>query len=254
MTTFERYRADDHMASNQIMPVMKVKNQQILVVEDEEAIVQLLEYNLRAEGYETIIARDGEEAIELALTAEPDAILLDWMLPLKSGLEVCRQLRRRSETGDIPIIMLTARSEESDKLRGLDMGADDYLTKPFSPSELLARLRAVLRRSQPAQLKDTLSVGSITIVQSDHRVIRDGFELSLAPTEYRLLRHFLQFPGRVFSREQLLDAVWGRDKDIEPRTVDVHIRRLRKAIDLPGQPNLIRTVREVGYALENATD
>ena len=124
MTTFERYRADDHMASNQIMPVMKVKNQQILVVEDEEAIVQLLEYNLRAEGYETIIARDGEEAIELALTAEPDAILLDWMLPLKSGLEVCRQLRRRSETGDIPIIMLTARSEESDKLRGLDMGAE----------------------------------------------------------------------------------------------------------------------------------
>ncbi len=253
MTTFERYRADDHMASNQIMPVMKVKNQQILVVEDEEAIVQLLEYNLRAEGYETIIARDGEEAIELALTAEPDAILLDWMLPLKSGLEVCRQLRRRSETGDIPIIMLTARSEESDKLRGLDMGADDYLTKPFSPSELLARLRAVLRRSQPAQLKDTLSVGNISIVQSDHRVMRDGVELSLAPTEYRLLRHFLQFPGRVFSREQLLDAVWGRDKDIEPRTVDVHIRRLRKAIDLPGQPNLIRTVREVGYALENET-
>lgn len=253
MTIFERYRADDHMASNQIMPVMKVKNQQILVVEDEEAIVQLLEYNLRAEGYETIIARDGEEAIELALTAEPDAILLDWMLPLKSGLEVCRQLRRRSETGDIPIIMLTARSEESDKLRGLDMGADDYLTKPFSPSELLARLRAVLRRSQPAQLKDTLSVGNISIVQSDHRVMRDGVELSLAPTEYRLLRHFLQFPGRVFSREQLLDAVWGRDKDIEPRTVDVHIRRLRKAIDLPGQPNLIRTVREVGYALENET-
>ena len=253
MTIFERYRADDHMASNQIMPVMKVKNQQILVVEDEEAIVQLLEYNLRAEGYETIIARDGEEAIELALTAEPDAILLDCMLPLKSGLEVCRQLRRRSETGDIPIIMLTARSEESDKLRGLDMGADDYLTKPFSPSELLARLRAVLRRSQPAQLKDTLSVGNISIVQSDHRVMRDGVELSLAPTEYRLLRHFLQFPGRVFSREQLLDAVWGRDKDIEPRTVDVHIRRLRKAIDLPGQPNLIRTVREVGYALENET-
>ena len=228
-----------------------MKNRRILIVEDEEAIIQLLDYNLRAEGYETVVARDGEEAIEIALTAEPDAVLLDWMLPHKSGLEVCRRLRRRPETSDLPIIMLTARSEENDKLRGLDMGADDYVTKPFSPSELLARLRAVLRRTQPAQLKDTLSVGGISIIQSEHRVVRDGTELNLAPTEYRLLRHLLQFPGRVFSREQLLDAVWGRDKDIEPRTVDVHIRRLRKAIDLPGKPNLIRTVREVGYAIED---
>ena len=179
-----------------------MKNRRILIVEDEEAIIQLLDYNLRAEGYETVVARDGEEAIEIALTAEPDAVLLDWMLPHKSGLEVCRRLRRRPETSDLPIIMLTARSEENDKLRGLDMGADDYVTKPFSPSELLARLRAVLRRTQPAQLKDTLSVGGISIIQSDHRVVRDGTELNLAPTEYRLLRHLLQFPGRVFSREQ----------------------------------------------------
>ena len=231
-------------------PSLKIKNQRILVVEDDKAIVALLEYNLEAEGYEVLVAQNGEEGVELALTGEPDAVLLDWMLPAKSGLEVCRQLRRRTETCDLPIIMLTARTEETDKLRGLDMGADDYVTKPFSPHELLARLRAVLRRSQPAALKDTLTVGELTLIQSDHRVERAGVEVTLAPTEYRLLRHLLQYPGRVFSREQLLDAVWGRDKDIEPRTVDVHIRRLRKAVDLPGRPNLIRTVREVGYALE----
>lgn len=222
----------------------------VLIVEDEEAIVTLLDYNLRSAGYQTAVARDGEEAVDLARTLAPDAILLDWMLPLRSGLEVCRHLRRFPETSDVPIIMLTARGEEQDKLRGLDMGADDYLTKPFSPQELLARLRAVLRRAQPARLKEMLTFDNIAMDQGSHRVTRGEAMIDLAPTEYRLLRHFLQFPGRVFSREQLLEAVWGREKDIEPRTVDVHIRRLRKALNVQGDSDLIRTVREVGYALD----
>lgn len=222
----------------------------VLIVEDEEAIVTLLDYNLRSAGYDTVVARDGEEAVDLALTTEPNAILLDWMLPLRSGLEVCRHLRRYPETSDVPIIMLTARGEEQDKLRGLDMGADDYLTKPFSPQELLARLRAVLRRSQPARLKEILVFADIQMDQGMHKVSRGDMALDLAPTEFRLLRHFMQFPGRVFSREQLLDSVWGREKDVEPRTVDVHIRRLRKALNANGDSDVIRTVREVGYALD----
>ena len=222
----------------------------VLIVEDEEAIVTLLDYNLRSAGYDTVVARDGEEAVDLALTTEPNAILLDWMLPLRSGLEVCRHLRRYPETSDVPIIMLTARGEEQDKLRGLDMGADDYLTKPFSPQELLARLRAVLRRSQPARLKEILVFADIQMDQGMHKVSRGDMALDLAPTEFRLLRHFMQFPGRVFSREQLLDSVWGREKDVEPRTVDVHIRRLRKALNANGDLDVIRTVREVGYALD----
>ena len=222
----------------------------VLIVEDEEAIVTLLDYNLRNAGYDTVVARDGEEAVDLALTTEPNAILLDWMLPLRSGLEVCRHLRRHPETGEVPIIMLTARGEEQDKLRGLDMGADDYLTKPFSPQELLARLRAVLRRSQPARLKEVLVFADIQMDQGTHKVTRGEMTLELAPTEFRLLRHFMQFPGRVFSREQLLDSVWGREKDVEPRTVDVHIRRLRKALNANGDSDVIRTVREVGYSLD----
>ena len=221
----------------------------VLIVEDEEAIITLLDYNLRNAGYLTAIARDGEEAVDLARSLEPNAILLDWMLPLRSGLEVCRQLRRAPETSEVPIIMLTARGEEQDKLRGLDMGADDYLTKPFSPQELLARLRAVIRRAQPARLKEVLTFDTITMDQGSHRVTRSGRLVELAPTEFRLLRHFLQYPGRVFSREQLLDAVWGREKDIETRTVDVHIRRLRKCLNDADESNVIRTVREVGYAL-----
>lgn len=221
----------------------------VLIVEDEEAIITLLDYNLRNAGYLTAIARDGEEAVDLARSLEPNAILLDWMLPLRSGLEVCRHLRRARETSEVPIIMLTARGEEQDKLRGLDMGADDYLTKPFSPQELLARLRAVIRRAQPARLKEVLTFDTITMDQGSHRVTRSGRLVELAPTEFRLLRHFLQYPGRVFSREQLLDAVWGREKDIEARTVDVHIRRLRKALNESDESNVIRTVREVGYAL-----
>jgi two-component system phosphate regulon response regulator PhoB len=223
----------------------------VLIVEDEEAIITLLDYNLRNAGYLTAIARDGEEAVDLARSLEPNAILLDWMLPLRSGLEVCRHLRRAPETSEVPIIMLTARGEEQDKLRGLDMGADDYLTKPFSPQELLARLRAVIRRAQPARLKEVLTFDTITMDQSSHRVTRGDRLVELAPTEFRLLRHFLQYPGRVFSREQLLDAVWGREKDIEVRTVDVHIRRLRKALNDSGESNVIRTVREVGYALDH---
>ena len=222
----------------------------VLIVEDEEAIITLLDYNLRNAGYLTAIARDGEEAVDLARSLEPNAILLDWMLPLRSGLEVCRQLRRAPETSEVPIIMLTARGEEQDKLRGLDMGADDYLTKPFSPQELLARLRAVIRRAQPARLKEVLTFDTITMDQGSHRVTRSGRLVELAPTEFRLLRHFLQYPGRVFSLEQLLDAVWGREKDIEARTVDVHIRRLRKALNELDESNVIRTVREVGYALD----
>ena len=222
----------------------------VLIVEDEEAIITLLDYNLRNAGYLTAIARDGEEAVDLARSLEPNAILLDWMLPLRSGLEVCRHLRRARETSEVPIIMLTARGEEQDKLRGLDMGADDYLTKPFSPQELLARLRAVIRRTQPARLKEVLTFDTIVMDQGSHRVTRGDRLVVLAPTEFRLLRHFLQYPGRVFSREQLLDAVWGREKDIETRTVDVHIRRLRKALNDSDESNVIRTVREVGYALD----
>ena len=222
----------------------------VLIVEDEEAIITLLDYNLRNVGYKTAIARDGEEAVDLARSLEPNAILLDWMLPLRSGLEVCRQLRRAPETSEVPIIMLTARGEEQDTLRGLDMGADDYLTKPFSPQELLARLRAVIRRAQPARLREMLTFGTITMDQSSHRVTRGDRVVELAPTEYRLLRHFLQFPGRVFSRQQLIDAVWGREKDIEDRTVDVHIRRLRKVLNETGESDVIRTVREVGYSLD----
>ena len=222
----------------------------ILIVEDEDAIVTLLDYNLRSAGYDTAISRDGEEAVDLALTLEPNAILLDWMLPLRSGLEVCRHLRRFPETNEIPIIMLTARGEEQDKLRGLDMGADDYLTKPFSPQELLARLRAVLRRAQPARLKEILVFADIQMDQGSHKVTRGEASIVLAPTEFRLLRHFMQYPGRVFSREQLLDSVWGREKDVEPRTVDVHIRRLRKALNAHSESDVIRTIREVGYALD----
>ena len=223
----------------------------VLIVEDEEAIITLLDYNLRNAGYLTAIARDGEEAVDLARSLEPNAILLDWMLPLRSGLEVCRQMRRAPETSEVPIIMLTARGEEQDKLRGLDTGADDYLTKPFSPQELLARLRAVIRRTQPARLKEVLTFDTIVMDQSSHRVTRGDRLVELAPTEFRLLRHFLQYPGRVFSREQLLDAVWGREKDIETRTVDVHIRRLRKSLNDADESNVIRTVREVGYALDH---
>ncbi|MDF2095700.1 phosphate regulon transcriptional regulator PhoB [Aquibaculum arenosum] len=225
----------------------------ILLVEDEAALITLLRYNLEKEGYRLVEAHDGEEALVVAKEEQPDLILLDWMLPLLSGLQVCRQLRRGPETRDTPIILLTARGEETDKVRGLESGADDYITKPFSPAELLARIRAVLRRSAPATTAETLSFEDITMDLTAHRVSRGNKSLHLGPTEYRLLRHLLQQPGRVYSREQLLDAVWGRDVYVELRTVDVHIRRLRKALNDGGLPDLIRTVRSAGYALDRPT-
>jgi len=224
----------------------------ILVVEDEAALVTLLRYNLEREGFRVAEARDGEEAMLQIAEQMPDLVLLDWMLPLMSGIEVCRQLRRLPETRRLPIVMLTARGEEGDKLRGLDAGADDYVTKPFSPSELIARVRAVLRRARPEREGETLQYQDLIMDLASHRVRRNGREVHLGPTEFRLLRHLLENQGRVFSREQLLDMVWGRDVYGEPRTVDVHIRRLRKAINAEVEKDLIRTVRAAGYALDHA--
>jgi two-component system phosphate regulon response regulator PhoB len=222
----------------------------ILVVEDEAALVTLLRYNLEREGFRVAEARDGEEALLMAREQKPDLVILDWMLPLLSGLEVCRQLRRGPDTRSVPIIMLTARGEEGDKLRGLDSGADDYVTKPFSPSELIARIRAALRRSRPASNGESLQFEDLTMDLAAHRVRRRGRDIHLGPTEFRLLRYLMEHQGRVFSREQLLDMVWGQDVYVEPRTVDVHIRRLRKAINAPSETDLIRTVRSAGYSLD----
>jgi two-component system phosphate regulon response regulator PhoB len=222
----------------------------ILIVEDEAALVELLTYNLQKAGFRTAVARDGDEAMLAVEETRPDLVLLDWMLPYVSGIEICRRLRRDSDTRDLPIILLTARSEEDDRVRGLEAGADDYVVKPFSPSELIARVRAVMRRTKPAFDKDVLSYSDIVMDLATHRVTRDDRPIDLGPTEYRLLRFLLEHPGRVFSREQLLDSVWGQDAYIEPRTVDVHIRRLRKAMNLPGLPDIIRTVRSAGYALD----
>ena len=223
----------------------------VLIVEDEAALVTMLRYNLESEGYRVSEAVDGEEAILLVIEEPPDLILLDWMLPSLSGIEVCRRIRRNESACVVPIIMLTARGEDSDRVRGLDSGADDYITKPFSPRELMARARAVLRRSQPSD-HERLVYSDIEMDLARHRVQRGGRDLHLGPTEYRLLRHFLESPGRVFSREQLLDAVWGRDIYVETRTVDVHIRRLRKTLNEGGLPDLIRTVRSAGYAIDGA--
>jgi two-component system phosphate regulon response regulator PhoB len=222
----------------------------ILIVEDEPALVAVLRYNLESADFAVDEARDGETALSKVAEMQPDLILLDWMLPELSGLEVCRRLRRDKKTKNIPIIMLTARGEERDRVRGLETGADDYISKPFSPSELLARIRAVLRRIRPALADQMLTCGDLVMDLAAHRVTRNNREIHLGPTEYRLLRHFLEFPGRVLTRDQLLDAVWGHDVYVEQRTVDVHIRRLRKAINADGESDLIRTVRSAGYALD----
>jgi two-component system phosphate regulon response regulator PhoB len=222
----------------------------ILIVEDEADLVTLLGYNLKSQGFRVAEAGNGEEALVLIKEEMPDLILLDWMLPMLSGIELCRQLRRRPETADVPIIMLTARGEEGDKIRGLECGADDYVTKPFSPAELIARVRAVLRRAQPDLDAELLAFDDLVMDLNTHRVRRGERPVHLGPTEFRLLRHFLQHPRRVFSREQLLDAVWGRDVYVELRTVDVHIRRLRRAINNATESDLIRTVRSAGYALD----
>lgn len=223
---------------------------QILIVEDEAPLVTLLRYNLEKEGYQVAEAGDGDEAIMLINERKPDLVLLDWMLPVLSGIEVCRQLRRKPETRDLPVIMLTARGEEADKVRGLNTGADDYITKPFSVPELLARIRTALRRQQPTPAKGQLTYADMAIDLAGHRVSRNGRYIHLGPTEFRLLQFLMQHPASVFSREALLNAVWGHDIHVEPRTVDVHIRRLRKAINGPGELDLIRTVRAAGYALD----
>ncbi len=222
----------------------------VLVVEDEDALSTLLSYNLEKEGYKVAVAADGEEGLMLVDERLPDLIVLDWMLPKVSGIEVCRRLRNRTETRNVPIIMLTARGEESDRIRGLDTGADDYITKPFSMTELTARIRAVLRRIRPGLADDRIRHGDIVIDRVSHRVKREGREIHLGPTEFRLLDYLMQHPGRVFSREQLLDAVWGSDVYVEARTVDVHIGRLRKALNLTEEVDPIRTVRSAGYALD----
>jgi len=226
----------------------------VLLVEDEHAISSLVRYNLESEGFRVREATDGDEALDLVREERPDLVILDWMLPSVSGLEVCRNLRRSKENKGLPIIMLTARAEEEDRVRGLDSGADDYVTKPFSPSELVARVRAVLRRTRPALSESQLTYADIEMELDTYRVRRSDRQVHLGPTEFRLLRHFLEHPRRVFSREQLLDSVWGPDICVEPRTVDVHIRRLRKALNGPGELDLIRTVRSAGYALEVAED
>ncbi|MGV9005301.1 MAG: phosphate regulon transcriptional regulator PhoB [Brevundimonas sp.] len=222
----------------------------ILVMEDEDALATLLQYNLEKEGYRVVIASDGDEGMLQIDERLPDLVLLDWMLPKLSGIEVCRRIRGKSETRNLPIIMLTARGEESDRIRGLDTGADDYLTKPFSMIELIARIRAVLRRIRPGLADDRINHGDIVIDRVAHRVRRAGNEIHLGPTEFRLLDHLMQHPGRVFSREQLLDAVWGSDVYVEARTVDVHVGRLRKALNVEGTVNPIRTVRSAGYSLD----
>jgi two-component system phosphate regulon response regulator PhoB len=222
----------------------------VLIVEDEAPLVALLRYNLEKEGFAVAEASDGEEALLQIAERRPDAVLLDWMLPLVSGIEVCRQIRRAPTTRSMPVIMLTARGEEGDRVRGLNSGADDYVVKPFSLSELVARLRAVIRRAQPNADEQMLRYADVTMDLVAHRVSRAGKPVHLGPTEFRLLRHFLQYPRRVFSREQLLDQVWSQDAEIELRTVDVHIRRLRKALNEVGTGDLLRTVRSVGYALD----
>ncbi len=223
---------------------------QVLIVEDEEALATLLEYNLGKENFDVSLATDGEDALLQIEESAPDLVILDWMLPKVSGIEVCRRIRSRPETANLPVIMLTARAEEADRIRGLDTGADDYLTKPFSTNELIARVRAVLRRIRPGLAEDKVTVGDIIVDRVSHRVLRGDKEIHLGPTEFRLLDHLIQHPGRVFSREQLLNAVWGSDVFVEVRTVDVHIGRLRKALNKYKQGDPVRTVRSAGYALD----
>ena len=228
-----------------------MQNAKLLLIEDDAALAELLSWNFKKEEYDVIQTADGEEALILVKEHRPDVILLDWMIENLSGIEVCRQLRRDPETSNIPIIMLTARGEEEDKIRGLETGADDYVTKPFSPRELLARVKAVLRRVRPALAGEKLEFGDVEMDTVGHKVKRAGETISLGPTEFRLLRHFLEHPDWVFSRERLLDSVWGQDSDIEIRTVDVHIRRLRKALNANGGKDIIRTVRSAGYAMDS---
>ncbi len=224
-------------------------NAKILVVEDEEPLALLLQYNLESEGFEVDLIHHGDD-VELALEEnQPNIIILDWMLPGTSGLELCRRIRANSKTSQLPIILLTARGEESDRLRGLETGADDYVTKPFSVPELCARVKAVLRRANPESIAETLSVGDIELDRTSFRVKRGPRDVRLGPTEFRLLEFLMQSPGRVYSRSQLLDSVWGQNVYVDERTVDVHIGRLRKAINRGKEKDPIRTVRGAGYSI-----
>lgn len=222
----------------------------VLVVEDEPALATMLRYNLEKQGFRVDEATDGQEALTRISESQPDLVLLDWMLPTLSGIEVCRQLRRKPATRDLPVIMLTARAEDQDAVRGLNTGVDDYVTKPFNMDMLLARMRALLRRAGTPPAKGELNFHDITMDLAAHRVQRNGRPVHLGPTEYRLLEYFMQHPRRVFTREELLDAVWGKDIHVEPRTVDVHIRRLRKSLNGEGELDVVRTVRAAGYALD----
>jgi two-component system, OmpR family, phosphate regulon response regulator PhoB len=224
----------------------------ILIVEDDPALSELLSYNLDKAGFEPAVAEDGEEALLMVAERTPDLILLDWMLPRTSGIEVCRRIRRQMDTRHVPVIMLTARGEESDKVRGLDNGADDYITKPFSSNELISRIHAAIRRARPALGAEALHFADLVMDLVDYRVHRKGRQVHVGPTEFRLLRHLMEHPKRVFSRERLLDAVWGQDADVGPRTVDAYVRRLRKALNGLDEVDLIRTVREAGYSLDDA--
>ena len=224
-------------------------NNKILIVEDEKDIRNLIIYALEAKGYETISADDGEKALKMLKENKPDLVILDWMLPSVSGLEICRNIRRDENIKNIPIIMLTAKITEDDKILGLDSGADDYITKPFSTAELTSRVKAILRRIERNNSKK-LKYADIEMDLIAHKIIRNGRKIKLGPKEYKLLQNFLEQPQRVFSRDQLLDRIWGENIYVEPRTVDVHIRRLRKAITANNEINIIRTVRDAGYSLE----
>lgn len=232
---------------------MRSKDQskpRILVVEDDPSLGELLVYNLESEGYQVESADRGEEAELKLLENPPDLLVLDWMIPGVSGIEICRRLRARDETKTLPVIMLTARSEEADRVRGLSVGADDYVVKPFSVPELLARVRALLRRISPERIAGRLVFADIELDRENHRVRRGGRDIHLGPTEFRLLDHFLSKPGRIFTRAQLLDAVWDMSAEIDERTVDVHVGRLRRALSRGNEKDPIRTVRGAGYGLD----
>ena len=222
----------------------------VLIVEDEPPQAEMLSYNLEKEGFRVMMAENGEDGLMMAQENVPDAIVLDWMLPGLSGIEVCRQLRSDTDTREIPILMLTARGEEEDRVRGIETGADDYVVKPYSPREVVARLKGLLRRSNPSLSSETIEYADIVMDLAQHKVNRGGNFIHLGPTEFRLLKTLMEKPGRVFSRERLLDLVWGRDVYVEDRTVDVHIRRLRKALNTDGALDMIRTVRGEGYAID----
>lgn len=226
---------------------MKTK---ILLIEDDQSLTELIRYNLTKADFTIHCESDGEEGLYALEEISPDLVLLDWMLPNLSGIEICRRIRRNKVTQNVPIIMLTARADENDRVRGLDTGADDYITKPFSPKELIARIKAILRRIRPALSEETLIFDDIILDNTSHKVTRGGMPIHLGPTEFKILRYFMESPGRVFTREQLLDNIWGNNIYVEVRTVDVHIRRLRKALNGNNFVDVIRTVRSAGYALD----